>query len=99
MGEITDYDRLRKEQAEQFRKAFADVIELGVKLNIGEAAEQIVSAIIHNHRTHQQMFMGAIKLAILKYSRTDCDLRNEAAVQWAGKVADLPDSDLRFPYF
>ena len=89
----------RNEAAQQLREAVAQVIEAARSCgNVNEAAEQIVNAITQEHRTHQQMFMGALKLAVYKYASVHHDLRNEAAVEWSEQVKTLPNSDLLFPY-
>lgn len=64
-----------------------------------ELADAIVEALRRSHRTLQQSFMGAVRLAITDYAKAghDFDLRNAEAVKWAGQVAALPNSDIRFP--
>jgi hypothetical protein len=60
--------------------------------------DEFVTALTHSHRTLQQGFLGVVKLALLKYSSNNCDLRNQAAMEWAKQVASLENSDLRFPF-
>lgn len=66
-----------------------------------DLADAIVAALTQNHRTLQQAFLGAVKLAITKYGQLDqgmhTDLRNESAHAWAAEVAKIPNSDIRFP--
>jgi hypothetical protein len=77
------------------------VTELIEEVNGGssrELADAIVAALARSHRTLQQEFMGAVKLAIHGYAGADHDLRNEDAVKWAGKVAALENGGIRFPH-
>lgn len=66
-----------------------------------DLADAIVDALTHSHRTLQQSFLGAVKLALDKYSKLDkdtyTDLRNECAYQWTREVAKIDNSDIRFP--
>ena len=66
-----------------------------------ELARAIVFALNRSHRTLQQGFMGAVKLAIAAYAAQDgamwTDMRNQAAHDWAKQVAALRNGDLRFP--
>ncbi len=69
--------------------------------NPADLADAIVEALTHNHRTLQQSFLGAFKLALTKYAALNSgmytDPRNQCAYEWAQEVAKLPNSDLRFP--
>jgi hypothetical protein len=79
-----------------------EVIREALNLGQEKAAAAIVECITRVHRTHQQAFLGALKLALIEYSKLDkgiyVDGRNSAAHDWTKQVADLKDSDLRFPY-
>ncbi len=66
-----------------------------------DISDAIIHALTHDHRTIQQSFWSAMKLAIVKYGELPAgnyvDGRNEAAHHWCKAVAAMPDSDLRFP--
>lgn len=87
------------ERAEQQKALQAKVLELIEAVNGGpprDLADAIVSALGRSHRTLQQEFMSAVKLAIAGYAGADHDLRNEDAVRWAKQVAGLQNGDIRF---
>jgi hypothetical protein len=88
----------RSRRQEELQAKVAQLIE---EVNGGssrELADAIVGALQRSHRTLQQEFMGAVKLAIAGYATADHDLRNEAAVGWAKRVAAMENADLRFPH-
>jgi hypothetical protein len=66
-----------------------------------DLAQAIVMALTTSHRTLQQSFLGAVRIALHKYGNLDpnmnTDLRNEDAHTWAKEVAKMPNGDLRFP--
>lgn len=82
----------------QFQQAIHEAIDVVGEGSIAVQAEQLFEALIHQHRTTQQQFVGVLKLAINLYASSTYDERNRAAVEWAREVAQLPNSDLRFPY-
>lgn len=88
---------MKDEASELLRKAIAAAVDQTNALTINAAADLIFLALTSNHRTLQQKFLGAFKLALVKYARASCDPRNQAAVEWAQQVSELPNSDLRFP--
>ena len=96
--------------AEARRHAEAEALASQVRklidaVNYGESktlAEAILDALNHSHRTLQQAFMSAVKLAIHAYAQQQgaawVDPRNQDAKKWAAQVAALRDGDMRFPY-
>lgn len=91
----------RSTKQEALQVKIRDLIE---EVNGGserDLADAIVGALSRSHRTLQQSFMGAIKLAIHGYAAQEdmTDLRNEEARRWSREVARLKDSDMRFPRY
>lgn len=63
-------------------------------------ARAIENALAKTHRTIQQNFWSAVKLAIHHYAHREnaTDGRNKESQTWAQEVAALKNGDLRFPY-
>lgn len=78
-------------------KVFELIDESG---NPHKLADAITDALKGSHRTLQQSFWSAIKLAIHQYAQQEyaTDGRNQAAREWTKEVAALENGDLRFPY-
>lgn len=104
-GPIHDYcgDRIVKCNNE-VQALVASVMPLIDYINAGDPgvlADVIVAALTRSHRTLQQSFLGAVKLALHKYagleSRMYVDPRNQAAHAWTREVDKIDNADLRFP--
>lgn len=63
----------------------------------GEEAviQGIVDALQGSHRTLQQSFVRCVTAALIEYSNTPTDARNEAAVDFGKKLKEL---DHHFPF-
>lgn len=81
----------------EVKQAMQTLLDAANGTNPKRLADEIVANLTSEHRTIQQSFLSAVKLALYQYANAQHDGRNEAAVQWAKQVADLPNGDLRFP--
>jgi hypothetical protein len=95
---------LEASRQENRQRMASKIRELIDEVNGGrpeDLAEAFMMALTTSHRTLQQSFLGAVRLALHKYGNQDpnmcVDLRNEDAHTWAKEVAKMPNGDLRFP--
>lgn len=69
-----------------------------------DLAKAIIEALMRSHRTLQQAFWSAIKLAIDQYGELPeigyVDIRNKSAHDWTAEVMSLGSANahIRFPY-
>ena len=67
---------------------------------IRENPEEVLRALTREHRTHQQSTVGSIYKILKGYAKAaetlGSDLRNEAAVAWATKIAKAEEE--YFPF-
>jgi glycine/serine hydroxymethyltransferase len=89
---------VRKEKDD---KALEEIIERlsaivnNLSFDYDEASKTMASQFACVHRTLQQSTIKLIAEFIRKVSVSNHDLRNEAAIEWAKKVASI---DSRFPF-
>jgi hypothetical protein len=63
---------------------------------IRQYPEEILEALVREHRTHQQSTVGAISQILAGYGKdVGTDPRNEAAVEWSRDVCPEPQ---QFPF-
>lgn len=106
-GLLTWYDRKEGglkmhgtlEEAKDRSKAIAREVFDIINGAEPELREALIQQFLQEHPTLQQEFVGVMQKLILAHAgRKYTDLRNEASVTWAKKVADLTEGYAGFPY-